>query len=101
MVMKFKNCIWRTVLLIVLATFGQACADNNLQEGADLIITGARIFTSDKQNPWAEALAIKDGKFVYVGDTNGIDAYTSTNAINLDGALIIPESWMGIRILDM
>lgn len=90
MAMKPKNYISRTVLLIVLATFGQACTDNNLQESADLVITGARIFTSDKQNPWADALAIKDGKFIYVGDASGVAEYTTTNAISLNGELIIP-----------
>lgn len=59
-------------------------------ESTDLIITGAKIFTSDKQQPWAEALAIKDGKFVYVGDANGIASYTSTNSIDLNGKLVIP-----------
>ena len=48
------------------------------KENADLSITGAKIFTSDKQQPWAEALAIKDGKFIYVGDADGIASYTST-----------------------
>jgi predicted amidohydrolase YtcJ len=55
-----------------------------LKESADLIITGAKIFTSDNQKPWAESLAIKDGKFVYVGD-----------------AKLFREWSMGIRILDM
>ncbi|MBR1879044.1 MAG: carboxylesterase family protein [Paludibacteraceae bacterium] len=35
---------------------------------ADKIIKNARIFTSDKANPEATALVVKDGKFVYVGD---------------------------------
>ena len=88
--MKFKNYVWLTVLLIVLATSSQATADNSTKESADLIITGAKIFTSDKQRPWAEALAVKDGKFIYVGDANGIVSYTSTNSIDLKGKLVIP-----------
>ena len=35
---------------------------------ADQIIKNAKIFTSDKDKPMAAALAVKDGKFVYVGD---------------------------------
>ena len=35
---------------------------------ADHIIKNAIIFTSDKKNPQATALVVKDGKFVYVGD---------------------------------
>ena len=88
--MKLKKYARPTMLLIVLAMFSQACTDDGLKESADLIITGAKIFTSDNQKPWAEALAIKDGKFVYVGDANGIAAYTSANSIDLKGKLIIP-----------
>ena len=42
---------------------------------ADHIIKNAKIFTSDKDNPQATALAVKDGKFVYVGDEAGLAAY--------------------------
>jgi hypothetical protein len=38
---------------------------------ADQIIKNAKIFTSDKNNPMATALVVKDGKFVYVGDEAG------------------------------
>ncbi len=36
---------------------------------ADLVVYG-KIFTSEN-NQLAEAFAVKDGKFVYVGDKNG------------------------------
>ena len=42
---------------------------------ADRILKNAKIFTSDKGNPQATALAVKDGKFVYVGDEAGLSAY--------------------------
>jgi predicted amidohydrolase YtcJ len=41
---------------------------------ADIIIKNAKIFTADKNQPQATALAVKDGKFVYVGDEAGKDA---------------------------
>ena len=40
---------------------------------ADLVVYG-KIFTADEK-PMAEAFAVKDGKFVYVGDKKGADAY--------------------------
>ena len=43
------------------------------ENGADLIVYG-RIFTSD-QNQIAEAFAVKDGRFVYVGDREGAEAF--------------------------
>ena len=91
--MKLRDYAWVAVLSIALT----ACS----QESADMIITGARIFTSDKQQPWAEALAIKDGKFVYVGDASGIGSYTSATSVDLQGKLVIPGWQTGIRIRDM
>ena len=38
----------------------------------DRIIKNAKVFTSDQNNLLASALAVKDGKFVYVGDEAGL-----------------------------
>ena len=56
---------------------------------ADKIIKNAKIFTSDKDNPIAAALAVKDGKFVYVGDEAGLSAYEG-EVTNLGGKFIMP-----------
>lgn len=37
----------------------------------DRIIKNAKVFTSDVKNLNASAFAVKDGKFVYVGDEAG------------------------------
>ncbi len=42
---------------------------------ADKIIKNAKIFMSDSKRPLATALAVKDGKFIYVGDEAGLQAY--------------------------
>ena len=42
---------------------------------ADSIIKNAKIFTSDLNKPKATALAVKDGKFIYVGDEAGLSEY--------------------------
>ena len=56
---------------------------------ADQIIKNAKIFTSDKDNPKATALAVKDGKFVYVGDEAGLAAYDG-EVTDLGGKFIMP-----------
>ncbi|MEK6610478.1 MAG: amidohydrolase, partial [Gemmatimonadota bacterium] len=38
---------------------------------ADLIITGARIYTVDPTRPRVEALAVQGGRVVFVGSTRG------------------------------
>ena len=56
---------------------------------ADRILKNAKIFTSDKVNPQATTLAIKDGKFVYVGDEAGLSAYEG-EITDLGGKFIMP-----------
>ena len=56
---------------------------------ADRIIKNAKIFTSDKDNPQATALVVKDGKFVYVGDEAGLSEYEG-EVSDLGGKFIMP-----------
>ena len=56
---------------------------------ADRIIKNAKIFTADKENPQASALAVKDGKFVYVGDEAGLSEYEG-EVTDLGGKFIMP-----------
>ena len=56
---------------------------------ADKIIKNAKIYTSDKDNPQATALAVKDGKFVYVGDEAGLADYEG-EVTDLGGKFIMP-----------
>jgi len=39
---------------------------------ADFAVINAKIFTSDEANPWAEAVAIKNERVVYVGGDQGV-----------------------------
>ncbi|MBR6190347.1 MAG: hypothetical protein IKQ59_15585 [Prevotella sp.] len=43
---------------------------------ADLVVYG-KIFTSE-DNQIVEAFAVKDGKYIYVGDKAGAEAYIET-----------------------
>ena len=98
--MKIKLKYTFCFALMALAALSTACQENShseqedtsasATENADLIVENAKIFTADKQQPWAEALAVKNGKFIYVGDAAGITAYQSTNSIDLKGQLLIP-----------
>lgn len=56
---------------------------------ADLIIKNAKIFTSDKNQLIATAFAVKDGKFVYVGDEAGVSNFTG-EVRDLGGKFVMP-----------
>ena len=59
---------------------------------ADTIYTNGKIYTVDDSNVWAEALAIKDGKFVAVGSAADVNAMVgdSTEVIDLGGQFVMP-----------
>ena len=54
---------------------------------ADVIITNARVFTSDESNPYAEAVAVKGNRIIYVGSNEGAGSIKddSTRVINGQG----------------
>lgn len=59
---------------------------------ADLILFGGPIYTADAQQPWAEAVAVEDGRIAYVGDRAGVEALAGpdTRRIDLRGAALFP-----------
>ncbi len=59
---------------------------------ADLVLQGGKFFTVDEAQVWAEAVAIKDGRFVYVGDNAGAQSFVGpdTDRHDLGGKLAIP-----------
>ncbi len=61
-------------------------------QSADTILLHGRIYTVDSQHPWAEALAIRDGKIVAVGSDREVGRLggPSTQVINAKGRLVLP-----------
>ena len=58
----------------------------------DLILTNAKVTTLDRENPQAEAVAIRGGKFLAVGTEQEVRAAAAPNArvINAGGRRLIP-----------
>jgi predicted amidohydrolase YtcJ len=59
---------------------------------ADLVVTGARIYTSDSKHTLAEALAVKDGKIAFIGSAAEAAAWIGpkTTVDRLEGKLVLP-----------
>ncbi len=59
---------------------------------ADAVYRGGRIYTVDMYRKWAEAIAIDDGRIVYVGDNAGVDAFIGdgTKVYDLKGRMMMP-----------
>jgi predicted amidohydrolase YtcJ len=59
---------------------------------ADVMLIYARIYTVNAHQPWAEALAIREGKILAVGSDRDIARYRgpSTKVIDAKGRLVLP-----------
>ena len=59
---------------------------------AELVIVHSVIFTADTAQPEAEAIAVRNGKFVYVGKNSGVRDYIGpkTKVINAKGKMMVP-----------
>ena len=59
---------------------------------ADVIYTNGKIYTVNELQPWAEAVAIKDGQFVAVGSAEDVASVIgdSTHVFDLGGAFAMP-----------
>ena len=84
--MRAGTFIVSGVLLAVFASGAQAATK------ADRVLRGGDIETMNPAQPNAEAVALKDGKIIYVGDNEGAKQYVSgkTEVIDLKGKYVTP-----------
>ena len=66
------------------------CSLIGCKKNVDLIIYNANIYTADKDFNVAKAIAIKDGKFLEVGQDKILDKYNSDESIDLKGFTVLP-----------
>ena len=59
---------------------------------ASVVFRGGRVYTVDPGQPWAEAVAVRDGEIVAVGGNAEIDALVgpATTVVELDGRMVLP-----------
>ena len=75
--------------LLVLACGSESELD---LDAADVLIHNAKIYTVSESNPWAQAAAIEDGRFVYVGGEAGVHAFHGPETLSFDlaGKMVLP-----------
>ncbi len=77
------------VCLLGLLTTG---CGGGADRAADLVLRNGAIYTIDPQSRKVEALAIRDGRIVYVGDDSGLQEWISdsTKVLDLQGKMVLP-----------
>ena len=80
------------ILLPALVMFFFSCTSKDQKQPADLLVLHANIYTMEDDNPQATAIAVIDGRIVYVGDDEGVEEYRGeeTETIDLAGATLTP-----------
>ncbi len=82
----------RTRMAVVGTVTGLALAGAASAQGpAELVLENAKVMTLAAA-PWAEAVAVKDGRIAYVGDRAGLAPWigAATKRLDLKGHLVLP-----------
>ena len=84
--------LWLLFLLLTVFALIGSCDNNPPSMEPELIVFNADIRTVDQNQNRAEAFAIKDGRFVAVGNNEDVLDLkgTTTESINANGATIVP-----------
>ena len=79
-------------IVALLAASGGSLVRQNAAEPADLVVLNAKILTVDDRFREAQALAVRDGRFVAVGSTDEVRARIgdATRVIDGGGRTVIP-----------
>ncbi|WP_213073393.1 amidohydrolase [Acinetobacter sp. ANC 4779] len=81
-----------STLALALTACGNDDEKHQQTKQADLIFESAAVYTADAKGTQAQAVAVKDGKIVYVGNDAGLKTWRGedTRVINLQGKTLLP-----------
>ena len=89
-----KRSITRYFFAVILffLSCNSATESASSAEAADLVIKNAKVYTVNKNQPEAEALAVKDGRIIFVGSNTDAKKYTGdkTEVIDAKGQFVMP-----------
>ena len=85
-------CVALQSLLFLLCAASMPQAQEKIVEPAEIIVVHSRVYTENAKQPWARAVAIRNGKIVAVGDDAEIERTrgASTKVIDAGGKLVLP-----------
>jgi len=78
--------------VVALAIVLAACERVAPEPAADIVLLSGGIYTVDAERRWVEAVAIRNGRIVMVGDNESVDALVGpdTEVIDLEGRMAMP-----------
>jgi len=87
--MKQLVCVVLSIVAVTIASGCKKAVEGNM---VDLVLVNGKVWTGDPARPWAEAVAVRDGKIFAVGRTSDVRALAGpgTKLIDLGGSLALP-----------
>ena len=83
-----KKRIFHFSIFLIIACFTIACKDDK----ADIVVKNAKVWTGNPAQSEAEAIAIKGDRLIFVGNTEGVQAFIGdkTQVIDAKGMMLTP-----------
>jgi predicted amidohydrolase YtcJ len=88
-----KSRVWIPAILLIAAVLvSVSCGRKEAVRPADLILMNGAVYTMDKAQPRAEAVAVAADKIVYAGPARGAGRFkgSGTKTIDLGGRMVLP-----------
>ena len=78
--------------LVLLFVMFHSAAVAQLPPPAEIVFRGGGVYTVDAARTWADAVAVRDGRIVYVGTDAGLAMWIGpqTRSIDLQGKMLLP-----------
>ena len=89
---KLEGWNWLLMLVVVTATLGGCNKPAANDESADFVFTNAKVYTVNDAAPWAEAVAVKGNRIIYVGAAADVEPLIgpATRRYDAGGQLLLP-----------
>ena len=80
------------VIIIILSIISVKPTLSQTQSNADLVVKNANVYTMDAVRSWNQALAVKDGRLVFIGNNTNIRTWIGrrTKVVDAGGRLLLP-----------
>jgi predicted amidohydrolase YtcJ len=81
-----------TIFLVIIGVLGISGCNRPKVVPADTVLIHAKIYTVNPKVPWAQAMAVREGKIIAVGSDKAISAYQgpSTKIIDAKEHMVLP-----------
>jgi predicted amidohydrolase YtcJ len=88
---KVQLLLFAVISAVFFTIFFSSCNTAN-KDAADTVYKNGKIYTVNEKQEWAEAVAIKDGKFIKVGSNADVEKFIGdkTEVIDLGGKFAMP-----------